>query len=308
MNRWKSFEEYKDWVDPSFVDRPGPWRRTQRDCLLENVMQMTKYLEKVSDELAELEERVGRWKEEQISEADFLHQARNLAISIVCDAEHLFLYTPELVKSDYSYDFLHEKELYDKWDGYKSSPRLLEAVEEFAQSTQQVITGFYKIRSTVEEFIIDSTEDLPDKLNADFRTARDLFSVDMEEAGAFFAGRGLEGVLREIARALKLRVEHKGKQIPLHEMDLADVAEAFRRARWKKNGHPVIDRKVKALLDLLRAARNATAHRSKKAADQHENPDWREIAKLSAKTANAIWLTSGKGRKKLTTTIIVRDW
>src|SRR5215471_17825609 len=41
---------------------------------------------------------------------------------------------------------------------------------------------------------------LPADLAADFRTARDLFSVGLDEVGGLIAGRGLKGVLRAITR------------------------------------------------------------------------------------------------------------
>ncbi len=258
---------------------------------------------------SELKAIFEQWPENALPQQDLLNRAYRCILEIAWYGERLFLYYPTFGKSPDLADFRAEKDLHKHWNRYTSSPRKLHyEVERFVKATEELLNSFDEFQSQAESFLVDQTRDLSKKLPDDFITARDLFSVGVDEGGAFFAGRGLESVLREIARTLKIRVEHKGKQTPLDEMDLADVAEAFRRARWKSNGHAVIDRKGKALLDLLRAAHNATAHGTRKVAGQDTEPDWREIAKLSAKTANAIWLTSGKGRKKLTTTNIVRDW
>lgn len=309
MNRWPSFEEYKDWVYPDSVDHPGPWRNTYINPLFDNILEIAKCLQRIEQNLRPLSSMFDDWPVNSLPQEDVLDRAYVYVLDIAWDAEHLFLYDPEFAKTEAAADFRSEKGLHHHWERYKSTPRkLYSRLEKFIEETGNLIGGFHAFHSEAESFLLAEAKDLPEELTEDFRTARDLFSVGLEEGGAFFAGRGLEAVLCQLARSVKLQIEQKGKAIPPDELGLAVIGEAFRRARWKSDGTPVIDKKVKSLLDLLRNARNATAHPPNKKLRHTDEQDWREIARLSAKAANALWLASGKGRRKLASKTIVKDW
>lgn len=308
MDRWPSFEEYKRWVFPDSVHHPGPWQETYINSLLDNVLEASKCYETILQRLWDLKEVFENWPTDQLPDERSVNRAYHDVLAIAWHGERLFLYYPSCAKTDRAADFRAEKDLHKHWHRYTDTPRKLwYGLGNFIKGTQKLLNDFDGMRAEAESFLIELVRDLPGELRSDFRTARDLFSVGVDEGGAFFAGRGLEAVLREIVRLLKVRINDKGKQRPLDEIGLGDIAEALGRARWKKDGTPVVDKKVKALLDLLRTARNAAAHPSKKRQPQDQEPDWREIAKLTAKAASAIWLASGKGRRKLVSTTIVRD-
>lgn len=78
-----------------------------------------------------------------------------------------------------------------------------------------------------EQLLIDGL-DLPEELTYDFRLARNVFSIGLDEVGLFVAGRGLEKVLRRIARGRKIAVVVRTKQKPAAEPDFYDLIEAYR--------------------------------------------------------------------------------
>lgn len=309
MNRWPSFEEYKKWIYPDLIDHEGPWRQTHINSLLENILGASQCIEKITIQLSNLEPIFDAWPPDGLPEDTLRHKAFRCVEEIAWNGEQLFLLCPSFAKTKQVVDFRVEKDLHKHWDRYEKFPRKLSyGLQRHIKAVKTFISSFYEFCSEGESFLIDLVNDLPENLRTDFATARDLFSVGIEECGGFLAGRGLEAVLREVAAKLKVEVEQKRKKERLREMDFADLGETFRRVRWKSDGSPVIDKKLKALLDFLRSARNATAHPSREKRQQNEESDWCEIAKLSAKAANAIWATSKKGRRNVVTTTIARDW
>lgn len=66
--------------------------------------------------------------------------------------------------------------------------------------------------STISKFRIE--------LEADFRLARNLFSIGFDEVGVLIAGRGLEGVLRKVAAMRKIELVVRGNATSVAEADL----------------------------------------------------------------------------------------
>jgi hypothetical protein len=74
--------------------------------------------------------------------------------------------------------------------------------------------GYQRLVREDGQLLIDGL-DLPEELTYDFRLARNVFSIGLDEVGLFVAGRGLEKVLRRIARDRKIAVVVRTKQKPL---------------------------------------------------------------------------------------------
>lgn len=147
--------------------------------------------------------------------------------------------------------------------------------------------------------------DLPDELESDFRLARNLFSVGFDDIGVLIAGRGLEGVLRNIARVRKILVVDRGKQVPAHELDLNDLVEAIYHLRWKATSERLISIETRNLLHYLRSLRNAGAHSQTKSS-RLISP--RETAIIFVQTANQLWKNARNTHARLTETTIQRTW
>lgn len=307
-SHWHSFEEYKDCVRPGFLDHPGPWRTMRGRSLFQNIVEGSFYYHRMEDEMFKLRNLFRDLEAARKLTPSQSHQAFLLVEKIAMHAEHLFLYYRPLIEERRSEDFLDEKSLYQHWERYEKAERLYRELEDFIEAADRVLEEYGGLQASNESFLLEDIDELPEQLTVDFKVGRDLFSVGVEEGGAFFAGRGLEAVLREIARKHRIRLQQQRKEIAVYEADFRDIIEALSRARWKSDNSPVVDKRLKSLLDLLRNARNAAAHPSTRKGRRNGEPDWQEIAKLSAKAANAVWLTSGKGRRRLVSERIVRDW
>jgi hypothetical protein len=118
-------------------------------------------------------------------------------------------------------------------------------------------------------------------------------------------GRGLEGVLRKIADARKIRLDVKGKTTLASEADLYDLIEAMYQIRWKTKGSRLITPATKALLHYLRTLRNGAAHASlvnKPVASP------RETAAVVSQIANRLWSEVSATRARLAPTTIQKTW
>jgi hypothetical protein len=143
------------------------------------------------------------------------------------------------------------------------------------------------------------------RLEADFRLARNLFSLGFDDVGLLIAGRGLEGVLRKIANIRKILLESKGKTAPAAEADLHDLIETMYQLRWKTKGTRLISPEAKALLHYLRTLRNNGAH---PVAGSRSAVNLREKAVLVAETANRLWNEVSKTKARLHPAVVPKTW
>src|SRR5207249_6819097 len=129
--------------------------------------------------------------------------------------EDLLMYHRRLALSRAAYEFCHQKDIVvrENWDRYSATKRIFKEIARLVESVDEMVQGYRDMVTADSEYLrID--RDLPDNVEADFRLARDLLSVDLDEVGLLIAGRGLEGVLLHIAKNRTVTVEDKGKTIP----------------------------------------------------------------------------------------------
>jgi hypothetical protein len=119
------------------------------------------------------------------------------------------------------------------------------------------------------------------------------------------AGRGLEGVLKEIADLRHISLEIKGKAVPPSELDLHDLIEMMYQLRWKATGARLISADTKALLHYLRALRNSGAH---PATEARRAVSLREKAVLVAETASRLWNEVSETKARLHPTVVQKTW
>jgi hypothetical protein len=193
---------------------------------------------------------------------------------------------------------LHAHDLLAHWDRYAKTTRIVREVNDLLTASLKLLEGYHKLQEDDERFL--GNLELPDNLKTDFVLGRNLFSIGLDELGVFAAGRGLEGVLRDIASRRKLTYRVKGKDEPLDTATFHDLAEAFSRIKLT-NGTPLIDKQTRSLLELARNARNSAAHPG---TQSHRTE--RQLAEIIANAAQHVW-TACKGTR-LTKAPIIRDW
>lgn len=214
------------------------------------------------------------------------------------------LYHKRLAKSNASNEFLGAHHVFDHWERYSATGRIFREIDNLIKGSQELLEGYQNIIREDDKFLLYDLE-LPRGLEGDFVLARNLFSVGFDEVGVLIAGRGLEGVLRKIAKQRKIMVIIKNKTISASEADVYDLIETMFRGKWKATGAPLIVKETKALLHYLRTIRNEGAQGTKKP-QVNSNP--RGIASIVTETANQLWKDITVSRAKLEPTIITRDW
>ncbi|MDA2933698.1 hypothetical protein MYX82_05090 [Acidobacteria bacterium AH-259-D05] len=208
-----------------------------------------------------------------------------------------------------AYGFLHQRHFEKHWDRY-SAVRIDCELRRLMEGVDELLEGFHRLISDDMWFLLAEVDDLPDFLKEDFILARDLFSVGFDEVGVLAVGRGLEGVVRAIAREKELVISHnskhnKDKESPACQARLYDLVEALYRVRWQQDGATLIDQTTRNLLHFLRSMRNRSAHPTRDSPPQHKN--WREVAVIAARSAQNLW-TEAKSRQGLAEKVIDKTW
>ncbi len=102
----------------------------------------------------------------------------------------------------------------EHWDRYAKNSRIAIEIQQLTKATDELLDGLAQLARADEHFIVDDI-DLPDSLGirSFCATPRNLFSVGFDEVGLLAAGRGLEGVLRQIARRKRrILLQARGKE------------------------------------------------------------------------------------------------
>lgn len=301
---WNSWEEFEDHVAPVAVQRGRftHFRHATELEMLGELLKAVQDLRNANDALA----RLGfddRMKIEAKGEKT-MHEARNEVIHAVYAGEALLLFHKRLAMTDASYGFLHAHDTLEHWDRYAANMRILHEIQQLRRDVDKLLAGYDQMARDDERLFLDGL-DLPEELEEDFRLARNLFSIGLDEVGLFTAARGLEKVLRKIAQDRKLVTVFKNKQRPTEEIDFYDLIETFARVSWKSSRASLISPDAKALLHYLRTLRNRGAH---KRHGRSEDEGIREKACLVAKIAGQLWASVHGKRARLYPILIAKDW
>lgn len=301
---WSSFEEFKKRVYPIEIDKPGFFEETHDASQFENLERLFEAIKEFSFANDKLRREVNRHKKAIIEDAKF-EQAWQFIWDIIRTGETILLYHKKLNDSSWAYDFRKEKSLAEHWDSYSVRRRRLE-LDRLIKAAEKLQEGFYKLMSEDRRFLINDIA-LPDFLMKDFILSRNLFSVGFDEVGLLIAGRGLEGVLREIARTrnIKIKFVQKNKELLASEADFSDLIETFYRLKWQKDRSRFINQETKNLLHFLRSIRNSSAHPNRE--NSLPGPS-RELASVIAKTANTLWSIAKQSRTRVFQKTIEKDW
>lgn len=301
---WSTYEEFREWVQPQQV-RQVHYRKSLRDSWFQHYQEIcdaVRELQNAREELA----KVNRSLESCPSDSQQLSLVHTAALEAVHAGETLLLYHRRLGISRWAYAFVSTKDLLNHWERYAATHRIPLEIDELIEGIDELLYGYLELHDQDSDFLIQNLA-LPEHLEAEFRHARNLFSVGFEEAGLLIVSRGLEGVLREIARKRQITMLQRGTERPAWESDFHDLIEVFARVRWKATGERLLTNDEKALLHYLRTVRNNAAHpKSAKTVGSAESV--REVAQIATTLASGIWRRLVKPRPRLASTRVERSW
>ena len=245
----------------------------------------------------------GRDNDRPPTDVEILNKGRVPVRELVYAGEELLLYHKRLAESDSAYGFLSQHDIVNEWDRY--GDRMFIEIHQLVTDADELIAGYREIENDDEKFLL-SNVDLPTDLESDFRMARNLFSIGLDEVAVFSVARGLERVLRTVARLRKVMMGRKNQIEPACDVDLFDLIETMSRIYWKRSGSRLITPQTTALLHYLRTLRNATAHPTVSVPGSVLVP--REMAKILTETANRLWKDVSQTRAKFRETMIQKTW
>jgi hypothetical protein len=302
---WDSWEQYCEWCHPAAIRR-GTYTLSRSNTQMEAV----RHLLRAVAELRESARELGSMGfdpngSEQLSyDPALVDRAHNHVIQAIHAGETLLVYHKRLALSDASYGFLHQNDLLEHWDWYAGGNRILHEIQQLVADVGKLLDGYQRMEREDEQWLVEDL-DLPKTLEVDFRMSRNLFSVGFDEAGLFLAARGLEKVVREIARGRKIVLVIGKKSQPASRADLHDLIETMARVRWKAKNEPLLTKEAKSLLGYIRTVRNGGAHSGRSDAD---TTDFRQKAAIIARSANQMWNGITTSRARLAPTQIQKDW
>jgi hypothetical protein len=301
---WASWKEFAEQIQPVAIQQ-GRFRHASQATELEQLKELLEAhhtLEGANRALTHFE--FGKRIHTSALDAATLHQTRNLVIEAVYAGEALLLFHKRLALTEASYGFLHSNDILDHWDRYVAIERVAYEVDRLTKDVQQLLEGYDRLLREDERFLT-SNLDLPEELQSDFLLARNVFSIGLDDIGLFLAGRGLEKVLRRIAKDRKIEIIVNKKQKPADQIEFYNLIEVLSRVNWKVRQTPLIAKDVKHLLHFLRELRNRGAHKGETAASIEGA---REKATVVASTANKLWNEVHGDRAKLEPLAVLKDW
>jgi hypothetical protein len=276
---WDSLEQYKERVYPTdhaFLNIASALRF---DAASKNLHTLFVFINGFDDAYQSLRQLLGGPIQEELSEKQ-VDEVCLKSTQLVYNAECIFAYCRSLTEMRGGQEFIARKEVSEHLPSYQKqnlgrkvkmrAQGLLEAAEQLATDIHDFFEGNVSFLKNVT--------DLPANLKVDFITARDLMSLGFDEAGLIFSGRGLEGVIRQIAKN-----HNVGKQ-PVERARFFDILTALETKRFSRDNSLVIDEGTKLLLQYSRTVRNNSAHPNAPGAKGYP-----EQAVLMAQTANDLW-------------------
>ncbi len=305
---WSSWEAYVARVQPSTVKSRGLFESLVRQSSLSTILQIEDSRRRLEIALEQINilgyatHKVILKKPSKRS----LDEVYSAAVQVIRAGEELLLYHARLAEHDAAYGFLHQNELPSHWSRYIREGNPAYEIYQLYQDAKKLLDGLSQLIEEDQRLIIYDIQ-LPPELEADFRLARNLFSVGFDDVGLLIAGRGLEGVLRKIAEVRKIMlINAKGNATPVSEADAYDLIEAMYRIRWKVSSTRLISSDTRTLLHYLRTLRNEGAHANTQGLRSPIRP--RETATIVADTANRLWHDVTGTRARLAVAEVKKDW
>jgi len=304
---WSTWEEFVESVNPRLLVSKAAHRVAQRSSQFNNLQQLMEAISEFRSALDSLAILGFKGLLHEISREEFVEtkSTHEVVIRLVRAGEDLLFRHSRLAKTDYASGYLHQHGILEHWERFDKEGNLPYEVSQLVRDAKELLRGFEQVEREDEGFLLDGLE-LPEPLEADFRLARDLFSVGFDDVGLLISGRGLEAVLRGIADTHDMRLAARGKEIPLSEVSFYDLIEAMYHCRPRGDGPRMIALETKQLLHFLRSARNARAHPDLVEGARLGSP--RDAAALVVKVASQLWETKSRPDEGLRKYVVRKSW
>ncbi|HMO80953.1 MAG TPA: hypothetical protein PKD24_09185 [Pyrinomonadaceae bacterium] len=304
---WKKWSEYEDAVGPSVVQGQGEFRLLQDQSLMEQIQSLTEAEEALARAIDAFYKKYDELSLDEIvfsCPKDF-EDMKSIMTDIAYSGEWLIMHNRRLIDAANTGLFLSYTENANRVSASWLEHGMLFNIKRLLFSAKTLLE---KHRDMIiqDSLLLENAEELPDELSSDFMLARDLFSVGQDETAVLIAGRGLEGVLRAIARAKSIQLKIKSDIIPADDADFNDLIELMYRLKWKTSGRRLVSVKIRNLLHFVRSHRNSSAHAEAGEREPVDNP--REIANIIVSTAIKLWEASTASRARFITTEVEKTW
>ncbi len=274
---WKTFQEFEKAVNPIEATIPTFLEAAHNETAAQVWQAMMEDLQGFHDAVEELRRFTHLDRRSELAKHDGEAAILSL-IRAVLHGEHLLGYNQRLVESKAGAHFIDAKHFVANPDYYLKQKRLLGKIQDFHPACNELLEEIRR-QTERDSLFLDHEVELPDDLKSDFITARNLFSVGFDEAGLIYCGRGLEGVVRRIAR------DHNVGPSPTERARFFEILAALEKKRFAHDQSLVIEEGAKHLLHYSRTTRNQSAHPSP---DRKPEP-YREQAVLMAQKASELW-------------------
>lgn len=305
---WPSFEAYSAAVNPELVKR-GRFRVSEHETLFAQISQLVIHRDRLESANGVLSSLLTDLRVQgahlDLPNKDQVVRLHFVVTDAVEAGEEILLRHRRLVHANFAYGFLHQHSVLSEWDRYASTPRLVHELERLVEDIRELLDGYRQLEEADRDMFPIRGADLPHAVTAEFEMARDLFSVGQDQSALFLIGRGLEGLLQEVARKKGLEIVTKGRKSPAFDTDLNDLIELLFRVRWAASEERLVPEDVKAFMHYLRVLRNAGAHARK---DRRPYGNAREAAAIALTVAQDLWGKCSIPRLRVMEKCIERTW
>lgn len=304
---WKNWNEYENAVEPSVLSGRGEFRTLQNQSLMEQLQGLTQAEESLAAAIDAFHKKYEdvAFNEIAFSGPEDLDGMKSLMTDIAYYGEWLIMHNRRLIEAPNTGLFISYAESANRVNANWQDRRLLFDFQKLLIGAQALIDN-HRNMIVQDALILESSKELPRELSGDFILARDLFSVGLDETAVLIAGRGLEGVLRAVARAKSIKLKVKSGLSPADDADFNDLIEVMYRLQWKTSKKRLVSLKTRNLLHFVRSHRNSSAHAEAGEREPVDNP--REIANIILSAAVKLWRESTASRARFESTEIEKAW
>jgi hypothetical protein len=179
---WESWEKFVEHIQPVAIQR-GRFQQTCRATELDQLKELLESADKLYSANKALKHLgFDGERTKQTKDAATLHEARNRVIEAVYAGETLLLCHKRLALSEVSYGFLHSHDILEHWERYSLTNRISAEIYQLTVDINGILDGYERLAREDELLLLDGL-DLPEELMCDFRLARNVFSIGLDEVG-----------------------------------------------------------------------------------------------------------------------------
>jgi hypothetical protein len=278
---WQSYEEFESCVQPTETAmEPMMWTALEATTHV-NLQGFFSALGDLYEAMSESNQLVGQNGSRISKDKPQISQIVECIYTFVREGESLLLYCRPLAMTDAGRSFVLRKEVVNHVARYVEECRIGFECAKLAKAVGEMLDEYERFIKGYHELLINGLT-LPAELRAEFVCARNLLSTGFDEAGLIYAGRGLEGTVRRIARDHQIMLK-SGK--PAAEARFAEALQRLQELRFAATQELLLAPPDVMRLQYARTMRNHVAHPAAGAGQAR----FREEAIIMAAKAQDLW-------------------